>query len=94
MHTICLEVRTAIVQDPYRPQTAREKQWEDLDHCRRHLHSQAETERYSVFFPAFLQRVSGMSLIAPRIMCLFDEISPVVISIKGLSSQTSDVKVI
>ena len=35
-----------------------------------------------------------MSLIAPRIMCLFDEISPVVISIKGLSSQTSDVKVI
>ncbi|OLP92970.1 hypothetical protein AK812_SmicGene25139 [Symbiodinium microadriaticum] len=78
VYTICLELRSMIIDDPYRPRNALEMQWESLQHCKSQLYNQTTTLRLSVCLPAYLEVLSDLSLTAPNIMTLLEEISPVV----------------
>ncbi|CAE7617488.1 unnamed protein product [Symbiodinium sp. CCMP2592] len=78
VYTICLELRSMIIEDPYRPRNALEMHWESLQHCKSQLHNQNTTLRLSVCFPAYLEVLSGLSLTAPNIMALLEELSPAV----------------
>ena len=94
VYMICLELRSMIIDDPYRPRNALEMHWESLQHCKSQLHNQTTTLRLSVCFPAYLEVLSGLSLTAPNIMTFLEEHSPVVMSLKGFDTRIEKVKVV